>query len=1225
MSDRTAELLSLARQRILILDGAMGTMIQRYGLAEADYRGVRFADWPSDLKGNNDLLLLTKPEVIREIHSQYLAAGADILETCTFNANSISMADYGMEALVWEINHAGAALARAVADEYSTPDKPRFVAGVLGPTSRTATLSPDVNDPGFRNVTFDQLVTTYYEATDGLVKGGADLLLIETVFDTLNAKAAVFAVKKYFDDVGRTWPIMISGTITDASGRTLSGQTVEAFWNSLRHADCFSFGFNCALGAAELRQHIDELAHKADCLVTAHPNAGLPNAFGGYDETDAQMAEQIGEWARSGLLNIVGGCCGTSPEHIKAIADAVAACAPRVIPAIEPSLRLSGLEPFNVGRDSLFVNVGERTNVTGSAKFKRLIIDGNYDEALVIARQQVEAGAQIIDINMDEGMLDGEAAMVRFLNLIASEPDIARVPIMIDSSKWAIIEAGLKCVQGKAVINSISMKEGEAEFLERAHLARRYGAAVIVMAFDEAGQADTYARKTEICTRAYQLLTEQVGFPAEDIIFDPNIFAIATGIEEHANYAVDFIEATRWLRQNLPHTHVSGGVSNVSFSFRGNEPVREAIHTVFLYHAIQAGMDMGIVNAGQLGVYDDIPADLRALVEDVVLNRNPDAADRLVSFAETVKGKVKDAVEEQAWRSEPVLARLTHALVKGITSHIVEDTEEARLMFDHPVKVIEGPLMDGMNVVGDLFGAGKMFLPQVVKSARVMKQAVAHLLPYIEATKSAGSRAKGKILMATVKGDVHDIGKNIVGVVLGCNNYEVIDLGVMCPAEKILTTAREQNVDIIGLSGLITPSLEEMSHLAKEMQRLGMKQPLLIGGATTSLAHTAVKIAPHYEGTTVYVKDASRAVGVCSNLLSDDLAADFVAKLKTDYADVRERHLAQRGESKRVTLAEARANKFKTDWTAYTPPVPKQLGVQVFKAYDLADLAAVIDWTPFFQSWELHGRYPRILEDEVVGEEARKLFADAQAMLKQMIAENWIEARAVVGLFPANTVNDDDIEIYADETRGKVLMTAHQLRQQMAKPIGQPNWCLADFIAPKASGTKDYIGGFVVTAGINEDARAKAFEAAHDDYNAILFKSLCDRLAEAFAERMHQRVRKEFWGYALDETLSNAELIDETYRGIRPAPGYPACPEHSEKGALFDLLDATAATGVSLTESYAMWPAASVSGFYFSHPDARYFAVAKIDRDQVADYARRKGWDLPTAERWLAPNLGYNA
>jgi 5-methyltetrahydrofolate--homocysteine methyltransferase len=1223
MSDRTAEIRALAARRILILDGAMGTMIQRYNLSETDYRGTRFADWPSDLRGNNDLLLLTRPGVIREIHAQYLAAGADILETCTFNANSISMADYGMESLVHELNFAGAKLARAVADEYSTPDKPRFVAGVLGPTSRTATLSPDVNDPGFRNVTFDQLVTTYYEATDGLVKGGADLILIETVFDTLNAKAAVFAVKKYFDETGITRPIMISGTITDASGRTLSGQTVEAFWNSLRHADCFSFGFNCALGAKELRSHVDELAHKADCLVSAHPNAGLPNAFGGYDETPEQTAAQIREWAQSGLVNIVGGCCGTTPAHIEAIAAAVADCAPRAIPEITPSLRLSGLEAFNVGRDSLFVNVGERTNVTGSAKFKRLIIDGNYDEALSIARQQVEAGAQVIDINMDEGMLDGEAAMVRFLHLIASEPDIARVPIMIDSSKWAIIEAGLKCVQGKAVINSISMKEGEAEFLERARLARRYGAAVIVMAFDEAGQADTYARKTEISARAYKLLTEQVGFPAEDIIFDPNIFAIATGIEEHANYAVDFIEATRWIRQNLPHSHISGGVSNVSFSFRGNEPVRAAIHTVFLYHAIQAGMDMGIVNAGQLGVYDDIPAELRELVEDVVLNRTPDAADRLVSFAETVKGKLSgkdgDAVEEQAWRSEPVQARLTHALVKGITSHIVADTEEARLQFDHPVKVIEGPLMAGMNVVGDLFGAGKMFLPQVVKSARVMKQAVAHLLPYIEATKSEGSRAKGKILMATVKGDVHDIGKNIVGVVLGCNNYEVIDLGVMVSADRILTTAREQDVDIIGLSGLITPSLEEMSHIAKEMQRLGLKQPLLIGGATTSLAHTAVKIEPHYQGTTVYVKDASRAVGVCSNLLSDDLSADYIAKLKTDYAEVRERHLAQRGESKRVTLKEARANRFTTDWASYVPPAPKVPGIQVFRDYPLAELAAIVDWTPFFHSWELHGRYPKILDDEVVGAHARELFADAQAMLKKMIAENWIEARAVIGLFPASTVNDDDIEIYGED--GQTLMTWHNLRQQMAKPAGQPNWCLADFVAPKDSGARDWIGAFVVTAGINEEAKTKAFEAQHDDYSAILFKSLCDRLAEACAERLHQRVRTEFWGYAADEQLSNTQLVNEEYRGIRPAPGYPACPEHSEKGALFTLLDATARIGVSLTENYAMMPAASVSGFYFSHPDSRYFAVARIDRDQVEDYARRKGWSLAEAERWLAPNL----
>jgi 5-methyltetrahydrofolate--homocysteine methyltransferase len=1232
MSDRAQLLLQHAARRILILDGAMGTMIQRYGLTEADYRGARFADWPSDLKGNNDLLVLTKPEVIREIHAQYLAAGADILETCTFNANRISMADYGMEALVHEINLAAARLAREEADRFSTPDKPRFVAGVLGPTSRTATLSPDVNDPGYRNVTFDELVATYYDATDGLVKGGADLILIETVFDTLNAKAAVFAVKQYFDDVGKTWPIMVSGTITDASGRTLSGQTAEAFWNSLRHAEPLSFGFNCALGAKELRQHIDELAHKADCLVSAHPNAGLPNAFGGYDETAAQMAAEIREWAQAGLLNIVGGCCGTSPEHIQAIAEAVSDCSPRKVPEIAPKLRLSGLEPYNLGAGDLFCNVGERTNVTGSAKFKRLIIEGNYDEALAIARQQVEAGAQVIDINMDEGMLDGEAAMVRFLNLVASEPDIARVPIMVDSSKWAIIEAGLKCIQGKPIINSISLKEGEAEFVARAKLARRYGAAAVVMAFDEQGQADTYARKTEICARAYRILTEQVGFPAEDIIFDPNIFAVATGIEEHANYAVDFIEATRWIRQNLPAVHVSGGVSNVSFSFRGNEPVREAIHTVFLYHAIQAGMDMGIVNAGQLGVYDDIPADLREAVEDVVQNRRPDAADRLVALAETVKGKAREAVEDLAWRELPVAARLAHALVKGVTSHIVEDTEAARVALGHPVKVIEGPLMDGMNHVGDLFGAGKMFLPQVVKSARVMKQAVAYLVPFIEAenAKSAGadSKAKGKILMATVKGDVHDIGKNIVGVVLGCNAYEVVDLGVMVPADKILNTARETGADIIGLSGLITPSLEEMSHLAAEMQRQGFSVPLLIGGATTSLAHTAVKIAPHYAGPVVYVKDASRAVGVCTQLLSDELRGDYVAKLAAEYAEVRERHLAQRQDSRRIPLAEARANPFKTDWGQYAPPRPATPGIQVLRDYPLAELVDFIDWTPFFQAWELHGRYPRILDDAVVGEEAKKLFADAQAMLKKMVEEKWIEARAVFGLFPANAVGDD-IDIYRDAADGQrqTAMTWHGLRQQMAKPLSgnnaQPNWCLADFVAPRDSGVEDWVGAFVVTAGIGEDAKAKAFEAAHDDYSAILFKALCDRLAEALAERLHQRVRTEFWGYAADEALGNDQLIREEYRGIRPAPGYPACPEHSEKGALFDLLQAPANIGVQLTETYAMWPAASVSGFYLAHPDARYFAVAKIDRDQVADYARRKGWDLATAERWLAPNLGY--
>jgi 5-methyltetrahydrofolate--homocysteine methyltransferase len=1233
MPDRTAELQALAARRILILDGAMGTMIQRLKLDEADYRGARFADWPHDLKGNNDLLTLTRPEAIRTIHAQYLEAGADILETNTFNANAISMADYGMQALVHELNYEGARLARAVADAFTArnPDKPRFVAGVLGPTSRTLSISPDVNDPGFRNVTWDELVDTYYVATDGLIKGGADLLLIETVFDTLNAKAAVFAIHKYFDDTGERRPIMISGTITDASGRTLSGQTVEAFWNSLRHAEPFSFGFNCALGAKELRPHIEEIAAKADVLVSAHPNAGLPNAFGEYDERPEAMAAQIGEWARAGLLNIVGGCCGTTPAHIEAIVDAVGGCAPRIPPKLEPALRLSGLEPFNVGRDSLFVNVGERTNVTGSAKFKRLILEGKYDEALEVARQQVEAGAQVIDVNMDEAMLDGEAAMTRFLNLVASEPDIARVPIMIDSSKWSIIEAGLKCVQGKPIINSISLKEGEAEFQAKARLARRYGAAVVVMAFDEVGQADTYQRKIDICARAWRILTQEVGFPPEDIVFDPNIFAVATGIEAHANYAVDFIEATRWIRQNLPHAHVSGGVSNVSFSFRGNEPVREAIHTVFLYHAIRAGMDMGIVNAGQLGVYEEIPAELRERVEDVLLNRRPDATERLVELAETVKGGAKEAAEDLAWRSEPVEARLAHALVKGITQYIVEDTEEARLKLGHPIKVIEGPLMDGMNVVGDLFGAGKMFLPQVVKSARVMKQAVAYLVPFIEAEKARDAEAglsaqpKGKIVLATVKGDVHDIGKNIVGVVLGCNNYEIVDLGVMVPAQKILDTAREVGADIIGLSGLITPSLEEMAHIAREMQRQGFTQPLLIGGATTSLAHTAVKIDPNYAGPVVYVKDASRAVGVCSSLLSAEQRDAYVAKVKADYAATRERHLAQKGEGKRVSLLEARANKFRTDWTAYTPPVPRALGIQVMRDYDLAELARYIDWTPFFQSWELHGRYPKILDDAVVGEEARKLFHDAQAMLARIIAEKWVEARAVVGLFPANTVNDDDIEIYADEARDRVLMTWHNLRQQMAKPEGQPNWCLADFVAPRDSGVKDYIGAFVVTAGIGEAERVAAFEAAHDDYSAILLKALCDRLAEASAERLHERVRRELWGYAPDERLTNEALIAEQYRGIRPAPGYPACPEHSEKGPLFELLHAQEAIGVRLTESYAMLPMASVSGFYLSHPNARYFAVGRIERDQVEDYARRKGWDLATAERWLAPNLGYRA
>ncbi|HNQ05163.1 MAG TPA: methionine synthase [Thiobacillaceae bacterium] len=1224
MPDRSEDLLALAARRILILDGAMGTMIQRHNLREADYRGSRFADWPRDLKGNNDLLSLTQPELIRDIHRQYLEAGADILETNTFNANRVSMADYGMEDLVHELNLAGARLARELADEYTAldPDRPRFVAGVLGPTSRTLSISPDVNDPGYRNVSFDELVATYTVAIDGLVQGGADLLLIETIFDTLNAKAAVFALKQYFADSGQSRPIMISGTITDASGRTLSGQTVEAFWNSLRHAEPLSFGFNCALGPRELRQHVAEIAAKADCLVSAHANAGLPNAFGGYDETPEQMAEAMEEWARSGFLNIVGGCCGTTPEHIRAMAAAVAGCAPRAVPRIEPKLRLSGLEAYNLGTGDLFCNVGERTNVTGSAKFKRLILESRYDEALEVARQQVEAGAQVIDINMDEAMLDGKAAMVRFLNLLAGEPDIAKVPIMLDSSKWEIIEAGLKCVQGKAIINSISLKEGEAAFMAQATLARRHGAAVVVMAFDENGQADTYARKTEICQRVYTLLTQRLGFPAEDIIFDPNIFAIATGIEEHANYAVDFIQASRWIRQNLAHAHVSGGVSNVSFSFRGNEPVREAIHTVFLYHAIQAGMDMGIVNAGQLGVYDEIPAELRQRVEDVVLNRRPDAGDRLLELAESVKGQAREAIEDLAWRDAPVDERLTHALVKGITQFIETDTEEARQQYDHPVKVIEGPLMQGMNVVGDLFGSGKMFLPQVVKSARVMKQAVAYLTPYIEATKTEAS-SKGRILMATVKGDVHDIGKNIVGVVLGCNAYDVLDLGVMVPADRVLDTAERENVDIIGLSGLITPSLEEMAHIAAEMQRRGMQKALLIGGATTSLAHTAVKIDPNFAGPVIYVKDASRAVGVCTQLLSPEMRDAFVQQTKADYADVRQRHAAQQKEGKRISLAQARANKLHTDWASYVPPVPRDLGIRMLREYDLAELIGYIDWGPFFQAWELRGRYPKILQDPVVGEEAGKLFADAQAMLRRIVGERWVEARAVVGLFPANTVQDDDIEIYADETRARPLMTWHGMRQQMPRPEGQPNWCLADFVAPKDSGVRDYIGGFVLTAGIREDVKIREFEAAHDDYQAILFRALCDRLAEAFAERLHQRVRTQFWGYAPDEDLDNEALIAEAYRGIRPAPGYPACPEHTVKGALFELLRATPEIGVSLTEHYAMLPLASISGFYLSHPQSRYFAVAKIDRDQVADIARRKGWDLPTAERWLAPNLGY--
>ena len=1216
------------QQRILILDGAMGTMIQTHKLGEAEYRGARFASHAHDLKGNNDLLVLTQPQIIQGIHEQYLAAGADIVETNTFGATSIAQADYHLESLAYEMNVAGAKLARAACDKFSTPDKPRFVAGTLGPTPKTASISPDVNDPGARNVTFDELAQAYFDAVRGLVDGGADLLLVETIFDTLNAKAALFAIERYFEEFKTRLPVMISGTVTDASGRILSGQTVEAFWNSVRHIKPLTIGLNCALGAALMRQYVEELSNICDTYICVYPNAGLPNPMSdtGFDETPSITSGFLREFAQSGLVNIVGGCCGTTPPHIKAIAEAVAGIAPRIVPKVEHRLRLSGLEPVNIGDDSLFVNVGERTNVTGSRAFARLILNGDYAEALNVARQQVENGAQIIDINMDEAMLDSQAAMTRFVNLISSEPDISRVPLMIDSSKWEVIEAGLKCVQGKAVVNSISLKEGEAPFIKSAQLVKRYGAAAVVMAFDEQGQADTFKRKTEICKRSYDILVNQVGFPAEDIIFDPNVFAIATGIEEHNNYAVDFIEATRWIKQNLPYAKISGGVSNVSFSFRGNDAVREAIHTVFLYHAIKAGMTMGIVNAGQLGVYEQIPKELRDAVEDVVLNRNPNAGERLVAMAESVKTGAKTQVEDLEWRKGTVQERLTHALVRGITSYIIEDTEEARLQAKFPVEVIEGPLMIGMNVVGDLFGAGKMFLPQVVKSARVMKQAVAHLVPYIEAEKlrSGNTSAKGKIVIATVKGDVHDIGKNIVTVVLQCNNFEVVNMGVMVPCQQILDTAREHNADIIGLSGLITPSLEEMAHVAKEMQRQGFKIPLLIGGATTSRVHTAVKIAPHYpDGSVVYVTDASRAVGVCSNLLSTTLRDDYVASIKSDYIKVRDQHAGKKGQGARYTLAQAREHGLKTDWEHYTPPKPWLTGVHKFENYPLDKIAAYIDWTPFFQTWELTGRYPKILSDAVVGETATNLFKDAQEMLKKIIAEKWLTANAVFGLFPANTVNSDDIEIYTDESRSKVAMTWHNLRQQMVKPPDKPNLCLADFVAPRDSGVADYIGAFAVTAGIGIDARVAEFEKNHDDYNAILLKALADRLAEAFAELLHARVRREFWGYAADEKLSNEEMIDEKYRGIRPAPGYPACPEHTEKGALFELLQAPLNAGITLTDSYAMLPTAAVSGFYLSHPQAQYFASAKIDKDQVDDYARRKGWTLDEAERWLAPVLNY--
>jgi 5-methyltetrahydrofolate--homocysteine methyltransferase len=1222
---RIAAFHELLKQRIVFLDGAVGTMIQAHRLDEAGYRGRRFKDWKRDLKGNNDLLTLTRPDIIEGIHRAYLEAGADIVETNTFNSSAPSQGDYGLEDLVRELNLEAARIARRVADDVTAQTGAvRFVAGALGPTNRTASLSPDVNDPAFRNITFDQLVATYTEAARALLEGGADLLLVETIFDTLNAKAALFAASLAIDEVGGNIPLIVSGTITDASGRTLSGQTTEAFWNSIRHARPAVVGLNCALGARQLRPYVEELARIADVPVCAYPNAGLPNAFGEYEETPQETATILREFAASGFLNIVGGCCGTTPEHIRLLRAAISPFAPRAVPGIEVQTRLSGLEPLNIGPGSLFVNVGERTNVTGSAKFRKLIEADDYTAALDIARQQVANGAQLIDVNMDEGMLDSEAAMTRFLRLVAAEPDIARVPVMIDSSKWSVLEAGLKCVQGKGVVNSISLKEGEEIFVEHARTVRRYGAAVVVMAFDERGQADSVERKVAICERACRILTQQVGFPAEDIIFDPNIFAVATGIEEHNRYALDFIEATRAIKERLPGVRVSGGLSNVSFAFRGNDPVREAMHSVFLYHAIRAGMDMGIVNAGQLAIYEEIPAELRERVEDVILDRRADATERLLEIAGRFKGDGSTRrADDLEWRSWPVNRRLEHALVKGIDEFVVEDTEEARLKVDAPLKVIEGPLMDGMNVVGDLFGSGKMFLPQVVKSARVMKKAVAHLVPFIEEDKSGGSRSNGKIVMATVKGDVHDIGKNIVGVVLQCNNFEVIDLGVMVPCEKILETARREGADLIGLSGLITPSLDEMVHVAHEMQRLDFQVPLLIGGATTSPAHTSVKIDPQYEGAVVYVKDASRSVGVCQSLVGASTRADFIARAKDEHAQRREQHRGKRVKAPQLTLGQARANRYKIDWASYQPPRPAFLGVRAFDDYPLEELVRYIDWMPFFNAWEFAGKFPDVLTDPAVGEATCNLYADARRMLKTLIAERWVKARGVIGLFPANSVDEDDIEVYADESRTQVIARLHHLRQQKGKPAGQSHDCLADFVAPKASGIPDYIGAFAVTAGLGVDEHVARFQAAHDDYSGIIVKALTDRLAEAFAERLHERVRREFWGYAREEKLSNDELIREAYSGIRPAPGYPACPDHTEKATLWRLLDIERNAGMRLTESFAMYPAAAVSGCYFSHPEARYFAVGKIDLDQVQNYASRKGIPLEEAQRWLAPNLGY--
>ena len=1225
MKSNGARLEQLLRERVVIIDGAMGTMIQSYQLDEAGYRGREFARHGHDLKGCNDLLCITKPELIQEIHAQFLDAGADLIETNTFNSTSISMADYRLEDRAYDLNLAGAAVARRAADRAmdKDPSRPRFVAGAMGPTNRTASLSPDVNNPAFRAVTYDQLVEAYTEQARGLLDGGVDVLLVETVFDSLNSKAALFAIDRYFEQIGRRVPVMVSFTITQrGNNRTLSGQTVEAYWNSISHMPLLSVGINCALGAREMRPHIEELSTIAPVYLSCYPNAGLPNAFGGFDETPEMMAADLREFADNGWLNIVGGCCGTTPAYIEAIAHAVRDFQPRRPARPEPYTRLSGLEPLTIRPDTNFVNIGERTNVTGSPKFAKLILGGDYESALTVARQQVEGGAQIVDVNMDEGLLDSEQAMVTFLNLIASEPDIARVPVMIDSSKWSVIEAGLKCVQGKPIVNSISLKEGEQTFREHARLVRRYGAAMVVMAFDEQGQADTLERKIQICQRAYRILTEEVGCPAQDIIFDPNILTVATGIEEHNNYAVNFIEATRWIKANLPLCRVSGGVSNISFSFRGNNVVREAMHSAFLYHAIKAGLDMGIVNAGQLAVYEEVPKDLLELVEDVLLNRRPDATERLVAFAETVKQKDKTVEAQDAWRAGTVEERLSHALVKGLVEFIELDIEEARRKYPKPLEVIEGPLMAGMEIVGDLFGAGKMFLPQVVKSARVMKKAVAYLLPFMEAEKlaSGNHQAQGKVLLATVKGDVHDIGKNIVGVVLGCNNYHVIDLGVMVPCEKILAVAREEKVDIIGLSGLITPSLDEMVHVAKEMTREGMQVPLLIGGATTSKAHTAVKIAPAYRHGVVHVLDASRAVGVVGSLISPEQKSGFVEKVQSEQEQARKAH-ADRGPKSLLSLEQARAQRIPITWRAEDIPTPSFTGLRVLESVSLDRLVPFIDWTPFFHTWELRGRYPGIFNDPAVGQKAKELFDDAQSLLKEIVDKKLLTARGVYGFYPANSVGDD-IELYEDESRCHVLTTLHTLRQQGEKPAGQYNLALADYVAPKATGLKDFLGAFAVTAGIGVEALCARFEKDHDDYNSIMVKALADRLAEAFAEWLHKQARDD-WGYGKDERLSSEDVIRERYRGIRPAPGYPACPDHTEKRLLFDLLRAEKSAGIALTETYAMLPASSVSGLYFAHPESRYFAVGKIGRDQVLDYHRRKRMELSVVERWLSPNLNY--